>query len=130
MSQDFELKFDEYKDNDPTNNDEGGNDHPYHYSSTGNNRNLVFVLSDGKMQFFNYSYLITASYNPDNCSILMEFTTHHVVLKGERLEVLFNEIMMQKNRAIHCTEERYQALTENAKAIVNHIIIQSKEHEA
>lgn len=126
MNQDFKLKFDEYEENNPTHK-EGEENNPDYYPSRGNTRNLAFVLPDGKMQFFNYSYLISCSYSPEQGSITMEFSTHDVELKGQRLESLFYELMAQVNKVIHCTGSRYSALDTNAdKPIANEIIITEK----
>lgn len=128
MSRDLKLKFEEYQENDPTNRSDDGNSSD-HYPTGGNVRNLAFVLADGKMQFFNYSYLITASYDPDNGSIFMEFTTHHVTLKGEKLEALFYELMMQSKRIIQCINERYKTLSsKDDTSIILKIDIQCIEH--
>lgn len=119
------MKFDEYKDNDPTHAPgEGGN--PDYYSSGGNTRNLAFVLSDDKVQFFNYSYLITCSYDKGKGSIQMEFSTHHVELKGQRLDALFYELMAQMNKVIRCRDKRYHELEDDSKVIINEIIVINK----
>lgn len=126
MNQDFKLKFDEYKDNDPTEKT-GGDNNPDYYPSFGNVRNLAVLLPDGKMQFFNYSYLVTCSYSPEQNSIKMEFSTHSLELKGQRLEQLFYELMAQVNKVIRCSESRYSALDTSAdKPVVSEIIITEK----
>lgn len=125
MSREFELKFDAYKDNNPTGN-QGQLENPDYYSSGGNGRNLGFVWPDGRMQFFNYSYLVTCSLDPDGGSISLEFSTHHIELKGQRLAPLFEELMVQANRFIRCVDKRYQQLSENDLPTVHEITITSK----
>lgn len=120
------MKFDDYKNNDPTGKQEGENNSDQ-YPSFGNARNLAFVLPDGKMQFFNYSYLITCSYNPEEGSIKMEFSTHTVELKGQRLEQLFFELMSQVNKLLRCSDKRYSALESHTTPIIINIEINSKE---
>ncbi|MEZ5016088.1 MAG: hypothetical protein R2800_03495 [Flavipsychrobacter sp.] len=124
MSRDFELKFDEYKDNNPTEKD-GASD-PDRYPSGGNVRNLAFVLADGKMQFFNYSYLITCIMDNGAGSILIEFSTHHVALKGQRLGSLYNDLMMQSCKIIRCADKRYSELEENNKPVIQEIDVTNK----
>lgn len=116
MSQDFELKFDEYKNNNPA--EKGSESDPDQYPSGGNVRNLAFFWPDGKMQFFNYSYLITCTYTPEQGNILLEFSTHQVELKGQKLEQIFNEIMVQSIKVIRCGDKRYQANTDQTKPYI------------
>ncbi len=125
MSRDFELKFDAYKENNPAGNPVDGI-HPDYYPAAGNIRNLAFAWPDGRMQFFNYSYLITCAFKKEDGSLLMEFSTHLVELKGQRLEALFHEIMAQANKLIHCTDKRYQELEESDKPVVHEINVTSK----
>lgn len=124
MSQDFELKFDEYKDNNPA--EKMGTDDPDRYPSASSVRNLAFVLTDGKKQFFNYSYLITCTLDNDAGSILMEFSTHHVELKGQRLESLYNDLMMQSCKIIRCSDKRYSGLEENSKPVIQEVDVRNK----
>lgn len=126
MSQDFKIRFDEYQENDPTPKVEG-QVHPDYYPTGGNTRNLAFVLPDGQLQFFNYSYLISCSYNQNEGKIILEFSTHTVELKGQRLERLFFELMAQVNKVIRASENRYSALDSSVdKPIVNEIMITEK----
>lgn len=124
MSRDFELKFDEYKDNNPAQKEGAGD--PDQYPSGGNVRNLAFVWPDGKMQFFNYSYLITCTLDNEAGSILMEFSTHQVELKGQRLESLYNDLMMQSCKVIRCSDKRYSELEENNKPVIQEIDVTNK----
>ncbi len=122
MSQDFKIRFDEYQENDPTSKVEG-QVHPDYYPTGGHTRNLAFVLPDGQLQFFNYSYLITCSYNQSEGKISLEFSTHTVELKGQKLEQLFYELMMQTTKIIRCTNKRYNELVEKDKPTTYEIIV-------
>lgn len=125
MSQDFKLKFDEYKDNDPTHTPgEGGN--PDYYPSGGNIRNLTFIWPNGMAQSFSYSYLVTPKLEPDGTSITFEFTSHFVEVKGINLSSLFFDILLQTPRFIRIKEKRYQQLEDNNKPVVNEITITEK----
>jgi hypothetical protein len=126
MSLEFDLKFEEYRNNDPTA-ATGKETDPHYYPSGGHVRNLAFVLQDGTMQFFNYSYLVTCTYQQEAGAILLEFTTHHITLKGQRLETLFFELMVQANKIIRCAEARYEALEDAQKPVVREIHITEKQ---
>lgn len=117
MSQDFKLKFDQYKENAPTDKERERN--PDYYPSGGNARNLAFVWPDGRRQFFNYNYLITCTFDNESGIILMEFSTHNVELKGRGLAQLFEELMTQVNKVISCSDLRYRDLKEHSEWIVN-----------
>jgi len=124
MSQ-FDLKFGEYRDNNPTANP-GNEVNPDYYPSGGHVRNVAFVWPDGRMQFFNYSYMLTCTYDKDGGSIKIEFSTHHVELKGQKLEALFYELMTQTNKIIRCHDRRYQQLDDGNKPIVREINMKNK----
>lgn len=126
MNQDFKLKFDEYKDNDPTEKTGSDSNNPDYYPSAGNTRNIAFIFADGRMQFFNYSYLVTCAYNQDDSKITLEFSTHTIVLKGQKLEQLFFELMAQANKVIRCIDSRYQSLETTNKSMVGEISIATK----
>src|SRR5690606_19767352 len=104
----------EYRENNPTPEKDKGQNSDY-YPSCGNGRNLAFVWPDGKMQFFNYSYIVTSSYSPHDGTIVLEFSTHRVEVKGHKLEQLFYELMTQAIKVIRCLDSRYEALDSNAE---------------
>jgi hypothetical protein len=125
MNQDFNLRFDEYKENDPTA-VPGKEGNPDYYSSTGNTRNLAFIWPDGKMQFFNYSYLITCSFDKDKGSLQMEFSSHYIEIKGQYLEQLFLELLGQVNKIIRIADKRYTVLDEKDKSVISEVNIHAK----
>lgn len=123
MSQDFKLKFDEYKNNDPS--EKKDRDNSDQSPSGSNIRNLAFVWPDGKMQFFNYSYIITCILNDKNIEI--EFSSHNVKISGQKLNQLFNMIMNQSIRVITIYEERYGELYESEKFHVQDVEINANK---
>lgn len=124
MSQ-FDLKFGEYRDNNPTAN-QGNEVNPDYYPASGHVRNLAFVWPDGRMQFFNYSYLISCKLNNEDGSIFIEFSTHNVELKGQKLILLFEELMIQSKKVIRCIDTRYQAVADNSRPIIQSILVTTK----
>ncbi len=126
MDQDYKQRFDEYMENDPASPQGKAADARYH-SSGGNIRNLAFVLQDGTMQFFNYAYLVTCTWQQEKGVILLEYTTHQVSIFGQGLEPLFFELMVQANKIIRCTESRYAALEEDGGPVIREIQVSSKQ---
>lgn len=125
MSRDFKLKFDDYKENNPTNKpDSEANDD--NYPSFGNARHIAFIWPENKVQSFNYSYLVTQSYDAAQNAIEMEFTTHVVTIKGVRLDELFYELMGQTPKYIRITDKRYNETADKSGSIVNEVIVTEK----
>lgn len=124
MSLDFKLQFDENKESTQPQDQETVNADRYLHH--GNTRNLAFVWPDGRMEFFNYSYLVRCAYDPAEGSIVLEFTSHTVALKGYRLEILAVDLMAQLPRIVRCIDSRYIDTLENDAAVVSKIIITEK----
>jgi len=120
MSRDFKSKFGQMQENhsDQTMND----DSDRLYGTDGNVRNLIFAWPSGKLQSFNYAYLVTHEIDPDENLIRMEFTTHEVVIRGYGLEKLFLEIFEQRRRIVECIDARYNDTIKN-DLIVNEILV-------
>jgi hypothetical protein len=124
MSQEFKLKFDRMREGNPTGADttdetQSGDNYP----SNGNVRNLGFAWKDGKRTFLNYAYLVSAEYVPTENTILLEFTSHAVTLKGVRLHHLFGDLMTQMTKWIVCHDERYNQTEDGDTPIVNEIVV-------
>ena len=109
MSQDFKLRFDEMKQGNPTRADETlrPSDNDY-FDSTAAVRNLCLVWPDNRMKFYNYAYLVSGDYVPDESSILLTFTTDKVVIKGTMLVTLFEALLAHLPRKLVCAGERYK----------------------
>jgi len=93
------------------------------YSTTGQVRNLCFVLADGKRLFLNYAYLVSGEYSPEANTIKLVYTTHEITLKGRNLEGLFESLMAHVPRQIMAVEKRYQGMKEDVEIAVFEIII-------
>ncbi len=102
MSQEFKfkLKIDAMKESSPVRQDEN-----YHYGS--NVRNVCFAQADGKMLFLNYGYLVSCEYLPYESSIILNFTSHAITLKGTKLESLYQEFFNHIPKIVSCVDERY-----------------------
>lgn len=125
MSRDFKLKFDDFKDNHSS---EQGNDDKTadQYPSSGHVRHIVFVWPENKMQSFNYSYLVTQSYDAAKNTIVMEFTSHTADIKGVRLDGLFHELVAQIPKYIRVMDKRYNDTEDKSGSIVNEVIVTEK----
>lgn len=125
MSQEFRLKFDRMREGSPTGGD-GSTDETQsgdNYPSGGNVRNLGFAWTDGRRSFLNYAYLVSAEFSPNGHSILLEFTSHAVTLKGIRLHRLFDDLMAQLTKWIICQDERYNPVEDTEAPVVNEIVL-------
>ncbi len=124
MSQSFKFRYDEMRENNPGESQpqtHDASDGDMFYPSGGGVRNVCFVLLDGKRLFLNYAYLVSGEYNPDESLILLAFTTHGILLKGIRLQTLYEQFMQQLNRVVACVDERYNHLQGETAPVVNHI---------
>ncbi len=97
------------------------------YPTGGQTRNLCFVQLDGKRMFLNYAYLISGEYVPEENTITLAYTTHTVMLKGHRLESLYESLMEHQVQRISCTDKRYLATKEDGESVVTEIEISPVE---
>jgi hypothetical protein len=124
MSQDFKLRYDQMRQSNPTklDGDTVVKDCEY-FDQSSNTRNLCFVWADNRMKFYNYAYLISGDYLPDDSSITLVFTTDIIVIKGARLLGLFDELLRHLPRKIVCVEERYRLSVDENMPIIDSIEI-------
>jgi len=128
MSQDFKLRFDEMRQSNPAKKDNPSlNNDDTHFDSYGHVRNLCLIWPDNKKIFFNYAYLVSGEYLPDEGQIVLAFTTHTVVIKGSSLEGLYEELLSHLPRKIICVGERYKSSVGNGKPVIDSIEIISGE---
>lgn len=124
MSQVFKSKFDQLRENDPTGTNPETETSTDHYPQHGNVRNLCFVQLDGRRLFLNYAYLVSGEYIPQESSIILEYTTHKITLKGHNLERLYYQIIDHLPKQIVCEDDRYSS-TKKTLADVYQISINS-----
>jgi hypothetical protein len=110
MSQDFKFKFNQMRENDPTQEQQT-------YAGESHVRNVCFFQPDGKAVFLNYGYLTSAQYDPTESCITLFFTSHTVILKGANLETLFQEFFSHIPKSITCTDERYNEIEKHSYII-------------
>lgn len=130
MSQDFKLKFDQVVENtnvysfdmSSANHSELQNS----YSSASNMRNICFSLKDGRRIFLNYSYLMACEFISEESKILLSFTSHVVVLKGEQLQQLFEGLFFNTLMNVSEKEERYDDIEKRDGCFVRQILIDSE----
>src|SRR5690606_13091942 len=109
MSQEFKIKFDEMKDNNPSKKEQAA-DSGEKYSASSYARNIIFEWPEGRKKFFSYNYLVSAEYLPEDKLIKLDFTTDIVSIKGLRLHLLFDELTQHLPRLILCKDERYNTI--------------------
>lgn len=128
MSQDFKLKFDGMRNNNPAApkdsslGDEVGENE--FYPTSGNSRNLCFAWPDGRRMFLNYAYLVSGKYNLQDSIIELWFSTHHIIIRGSKLEIIFDLLFDQTLRKITCNDERYKILNLDAPVLTEIIAIE------
>lgn len=122
MSQRYNLKTEEMRDNDPTS--EGSSmptETELDYPSPGNNRTITFIWPDGHRQALDYNYLVCRDYVPAKGQITLLYTTHSVLINGSGLQHLFDNIVLAITRKVIVTDKRYATFKEGT--IVSEIII-------
>lgn len=124
MSPGFKLKFDKMREGNPADSDANSSSTPDAstelYPSSGNTRNLCIVWPDGKRFFINYAYLISGEYIPGDNALMLVFTSHTISMKGQGLELLFNELTLHLPKIIVAVDSRYNEV-QDEKYTVNEI---------
>ncbi|HVW96853.1 MAG TPA: hypothetical protein VHA56_12860 [Mucilaginibacter sp.] len=106
MSQDFELGFDSF-DRPHQNNGAESNNIPDEYKMSSSVRNLCLIWPDGRKKFFNYAYLVSAEYVPEDGLIQIAFTSATLTIKGIKLDILYDKLLFHIPVKIVCQDERY-----------------------
>lgn len=123
MSQDFKFKYDQMKAGNPAGDENTSHDGEDRYVRESNVRNVCFILPDKKQIALSYSYLVSQEYLPEENAITLFFTSHTIILTGIHLQGLFDEFLQQMPKYIMSADERYNAIEENEKPIVNKISV-------
>lgn len=122
MSHHFNLKFNEMRENNPTDeNADGVTPDSVNYPTPSNGRNICFVWPNGKQTALNYSYLVLWNFDPEQNRIDLIFTTHSVTITGIKLNDLFNNILMGITRKVIAIDKRYAGLESNG--VVTDIVL-------
>lgn len=122
MSQRYNLKTEEMRDNDPTS--EGSalpTETELDYPTPGQNRTITFVWPDGHQQALDYNYLVSRDYVPAKGQIILLYTTHSVLISGSGLQPLFDNIVLAITRKVIVTDKRYATLQNDA--VVTEIVV-------
>ena len=104
MSQNFNDMFEGLRSNIPrtTNN----NEHYKTFETLGHVRNLCFTRDNDK-RFMNYAYLVDVELSEESSIITLNYTSKTVILKGDRLEILFNDLLFHLPLEVKTITERY-----------------------
>jgi hypothetical protein len=121
MSQDFRRSLNKLLDSNPTSGrKENGIEY---YKERGHTRTLKVILGDGRQIGLSYHNLISTEYDQADELIILEFTTHIVMLKGKDLLALHEDFLTHQPKVIEMTEERYNLLSEGLP-VVNGISVE------
>lgn len=124
MSQEFRLRFDQMQENKQPE-DQPVADHSVEsmesYTTPSGARNICFGWPDGKRLFLNYSYLVSGEYAPEQNEIFLQFTSHHVMIAGARLEILYDSIMHQMAKLVSSRDTRYETFDDTDKPVIQAI---------
>ena len=128
MSQGYKLRFDQMRENDPTQaeqNESTGNQD--NYQQAGSTRNLCLVWPDGKRAFYNYAYLVSVVFElgEEKNVITLCFSNDVIKIQGFLLEPLFMALFEHLPRIITVTDERYAV---DEESLVTNILIENKEN--
>lgn len=104
---------------------ETGSENVILYGEQENARNVCFVMLDGKQIFLSYAYLISGEFDPEQNVITLTFSTQKVTLTGNKLEGLFEQLMLQMPRKISCVDKRYKEVKEESQSIVTEITLKA-----
>ena len=83
-----------------------------YFQKTSNVRNIIFQWENGRQFFVNYNYMISCEIDPENTILTLSFTNCSVILKGTKLDRLFEFLSTQQIRVIKETT-RYAQISED-----------------
>lgn len=89
-------------------------------------RVFLLILPDGNEKFLHYSYLVDADFQIETGSIVLNFTSHVVTLRGLRLHGLYRDLSRHLPHTITVVDERYASLAGPAEPIVTFVEIVAK----
>ncbi len=111
MNPDFKLNYDLMKDNAESDSSDAIVDPTTDlYPSASNTRTLCLAWPDGRRMFLNYAYLISGEYSTEANTITLIFTTHNVVIRGNKLKELFEAFTLQIPQRIVEADPRYEVI--------------------
>lgn len=129
MSQEFRLRFDQLRDNHSPSEPEPSAPPVAEesYFGPGYTRYVCFVWLDGRRLFLSYNYLIAGEFVPEQNTIALQFTSHHIMLNGARMEQLYFSLMHQMAKLVIEADPRYETLEDTNKAVVHTITVTKME---
>ena len=89
--------------------------------------NLNFIWRDGKQQAFNYSYMISVEFTPQETGnrIVVTFTTHKVTITGFSLHELYEDLMNRYVNEIEQADEELVHMIQDETPIITQIEVQA-----
>ncbi|MBA4853455.1 hypothetical protein [Emticicia sp. BO119] len=126
MSQNYKLRFDQMKENNPgQSGSTSQDDTSAFYASEGSIRNFCLVWKDGNMDDFPYSYVVHTQFRigQEKNTMIIELPSKLITLFGYGLTSLFLAFKKQLPQFIYQVDERY---AEEAETVVTEIQIEEK----
>ncbi|MBT1689873.1 hypothetical protein [Dawidia soli] len=132
-NQRFKLKYDQLRENNPAEKElpdstpgETAKPDEKNYRHVGHNRNLAVMWPDGKLESFNYAYLVSIKYDPisDPNVLALYFTSDTITIKGYKLKLLFWDVFNSTSRIIECADPRYAEIVNETQPVIFEISIE------
>lgn len=126
----LKYKFDKFNESDPSKKGDAKAEEIkdiLRFDGAAHLRNLKLVDASGKHGSFNYSYLMSGEYLPDESAIMLFFTTHNITLKGSNLENLFDDFMNHIVKQVTCLDKRYIKTKNDGDEYVSEIFIKKND---
>jgi hypothetical protein len=128
----FRLKYDQLRDGNPAGKDddttkaETAQQEDKKYLHSGHNRHLAVMWPDGKLESFNYAYLVSIKYDPisDPNILALHFTSDVVTIKGYGLMPLVWDVFNGMSRIIECIDPRYQETQDSTLPAITEITVE------
>lgn len=124
MNRDLSNRINQYLNNDPTKKQEDSiHKRDEHHDRRSSVKTICFVLENGREVFLNYNYLVSGEYDPEGNSILLYFTSHIVVIKGNNMNLLFEDLMLYTPKKIIAKNKRYESISPTNESFISDITI-------
>lgn len=96
------------------------------YDTPGHARNICFVQADGSMTFLNYAYLVCGEFNSNTGEVKLGFTTHLIIINGEKLDALYSLFLDHSIKSVRCINLRYNKVFDDKNITVTEMKILDK----
>lgn len=129
MSQNYKLRFDQMKENNPAQSGlESQNDGSAFFPNEGNMRNFCLVFKEGNMRAFPYAYIVdyTFEIGQEKNKVILELPSKLITLSGYGLTTLYLAFLKQLPQFIYQIDERY---ADQGESVVTDITVEEKNQD-